>query len=133
MKRHCLILAFLSATVTILTAQPLCQINSFTVNNGLSQGTVVSIQQDKKGYIWLGTWNGLNRFDGYTFKHYKAFPGDGCTLTTNRLIQTVLNSSGDIWCKNYDNKLYLFDTSAEKFIEIQLPVDPSFQQGNTVA
>ena len=77
---------FLLCLYTSLTvaAQPLCQIKHFSVNSGLSQGVVVNIMQDKKGFLWFATWNGLNKFDGYTFKNYKAFPGDGCTLTTNR-------------------------------------------------
>ena len=69
---------FLLCLYTSLTvaAQPLCQIKHFSVNSGLSQGVVVNIMQDKKGFLWFATWNGLNKFDGYTFKNYKAFPGD---------------------------------------------------------
>ena len=65
---------FLLCLYTSLTvaAQPLCQIKHFSVNSGLSQGVVVNIMQDKKGFLWFATWNGLNKFDGYTFKNYKA-------------------------------------------------------------
>ena len=38
----------------------------------MSQGIVQTIIQDKKGFLWFGTWNGLNKFDGYTFKNYKT-------------------------------------------------------------
>ena len=114
---------FLLCLYTSLTvaAQPLCQIKHFSVNSGLSQGVVVNIMQDKKGFLWFATWNGLNKFDGYTFKNYKAFPGDGCTLTTNRFSYITESKDGDIWCKSYDNRAYLFDIQTEKFIDI-LPV-----------
>lgn len=131
MKRHYLIFIFLFVIIHIV-AQPRCQIKHFTVNDGLSQGVIVNMFQDKKGYLWFGTWNGLNRFDGYNFKHYKAFPGDKCTLTTNRFVHICQNSFGDIWCKTYDNKIYLFDIQNEEFIDIFFSYDPSIQAMNAV-
>ncbi|KAA5225390.1 hybrid sensor histidine kinase/response regulator, partial [Bacteroides finegoldii] len=126
---------FLLCLYTSLTvaAQPLCQIKHFSVNSGLSQGVVVNIMQDKKGFLWFATWNGLNKFDGYTFKNYKAFPGDGCTLTTNRFSYITESKDGDIWCKSYDNRAYLFDIQTEKFIDILLPIESSLQQTNIVS
>lgn len=126
--------AFILSLCTILaiTAKPLCKIKHFSVNSGLSQGVVVNIMQDKKGFLWFATWNGLNKFDGYTFKTYKAFPGDGCTLTTNRFSYITESKHGDIWCKSYDNRAYLFDIKTEKFIDILLPIESSLQQVNTV-
>ena len=43
---------------------------SYTVANGLSQNTVTSIVEDSEGYVWIGTVNGINRFDGVSFKQY---------------------------------------------------------------
>ena len=40
---------------------------NFIIEKGLSQNTVRTIIQDKKGFLWFGTWDGLNKFDGYTF------------------------------------------------------------------
>ena len=60
----------------VAIAQPICQIQRFSAYNGLAQRSVTNILQDSKGFIWFSTWNGLNKFDGYTFNNYKAFPGD---------------------------------------------------------
>lgn len=129
-----LLILLLSLYICSTTAaQPLCEIKHFSVNSGLSQGVVVNIIQDKKGFLWFATWNGLNKFDGYTFKNYKAFPGDGCTLTTNRFSYITESKYGDIWCKSYDNRAYLFDRKTEKFIDILLPIESSLQQTNTVS
>lgn len=85
-------------TPIMLLAQPICQIQHFSIYNGLVQRTVSDIVQDSKGFIWFSTWNGLNRYDGYTFKNYKAYPGDGCTLTSNRILRIVPDQQNNIWC-----------------------------------
>lgn len=114
------ILLFVSAMVQ---AQPICQIQHFSIYNGLPQRTVTDIAQDGHGFMWLATWNGLSKYDGYTFKNYKAYPGDGCTLTSNRLYSIKPNQNNDIWCQTYDNRIYLFDSQEEKFIDILHPIE----------
>lgn len=110
-------------TPTMLLAQPICQIQHFSIYNGLVQRTVSDIVQDSKGFIWFSTWNGLNRYDGYTFKNYKAYPGDGCTLTSNRILRIVPDQQNNIWCQTYDARVYLFDSHQEKFIDILQPFE----------
>ena len=135
MKRHFYYLIdtfiLLSTSLSILKAQthPICQIQQYTVYNGLAQRKVTGIVQDPKGFIWLSTWNGLNKFDGYTFKNYKSYPGDGCTLTSNRLSSIAATQYSDIWCKSYDDRIYLFDSHREVFIDILQPFEE--QQGTT--
>ncbi len=114
------VLWFISA---IAHAQPICQIQHYSIYNGLPQRTVVNIVQDNKDFIWFSTWNGLGKYDGYTFKNYKAYPGDGCTLTSNRLYSITPNQQGDIWCQTYDSRIYLFDSRQEKFIDILQPFE----------
>ena len=108
---------------TMLLAQPICQLQHFSIYNGLVQRTVSDIVQDSKGFIWFSTWNGLNRYDGYTFKNYKAYPGDGCTLTSNRILRIVPDQQNNIWCQTYDARVYLFESHQEKFIDILQPFE----------
>ena len=131
MKKIFLVIVLLIAVFTTI-AQPLCQIEHFTVNNGLAQGVVTTILQDKKGFIWFSTWNGLDKFDGYTFKNYKAFPGDGCMLSNNRITFIAESRSGDIWCQTYDGHIFLFDTKEEKFIDILNPIEEETRHINIV-
>ena len=64
---------FLLLTIAIdIAAQPICQVKHFSVSDGLAQGNVMSILQDHKGNLWFSTWDGINRFNGYSFKTYKA-------------------------------------------------------------
>lgn len=104
-------------------AQPVCDIAYYTPANGLSQRSVVGIAQDSKGFIWFSTWNGLSRFDGYHFKTYKAHPGDGSRLTSNRIPTIVPTSADDIWCVTHDHQVFLFDSRREQFIDPLYPVE----------
>ena len=117
MKRARLLLISLF-NFCILVAQPTYQIKHYSVNDGMSQGIVQTIIQDKKGFLWFGTWNGLNKFDGYTFKNYKTSYKDGYILNTNRISQIAETKYGDIWCQAYDGRVYMFDNQTEKFIDI---------------
>lgn len=65
----------------------------------------------------------MNRYDGYTFKNYKAYPGDGCTLTSNRILRIVPDQQNNIWCQTYDARVYLFESHQEKFIDILQPFE----------
>ena len=53
--------------------------------------------QDKRGYIWIGTTDGLNRFDGYDFKVYKKNPFDKTTIGGNYIRCLYEDSRGNIW------------------------------------
>ena len=99
----------------VLSAQSLMHVRYYSAKDGLSQNTVADFLQDDKGYIWMATWNGLEKFDGYTFQNYKSYPTDDTRLGYNRIQQIIKSQKGNIWCITYNNLLYLFDTRTEKF------------------
>jgi signal transduction histidine kinase/DNA-binding response OmpR family regulator len=90
-----------------------------TVDDGLSQGFVTSIVQDKAGFIWVGTLNGLNRYDGYDFKVYRNDPGKQYQLLSNTIRSVYTDEGGRLWivCQDgvqyYDEKVDGFVTPAE--------------------
>jgi ligand-binding sensor domain-containing protein len=61
------------------------QLNEISGNDGLSQNTVKSIIQDSNGFIWVGTYNGINKYDGYSMTQYK-FLNDVNSLSSNIII-----------------------------------------------
>ena len=63
-----------------------------SIEDGLSQITVHSILQDKKGFLWIGTEDGLNRYDGYNFVVYRSDPSDSNSLSDN-FIWTIIEDS----------------------------------------
>ncbi len=93
-------------------------IQHYSVEDGLSQGTVMSILQDKEGYMWFGTWDGLNKFDGYTFTTYKSRPNDGKALRNNRIDFLYEDSLGYIWFQTYDGQIYRLDKEYERIFSV---------------
>lgn len=71
--------------------------NSLTIKNGLSSNAVISIAQDKSGFMWLGTNAGLNRYDGHHFKLYQNTPNDTNSLRSNYILSLLCDSKGGIW------------------------------------
>ena len=95
--------------------------NSFrelTVEQGLSQNGVTSILQDSKGFMWIGTKDGLNRYDGYTFTNYFNEPHDPASLGNNSILQLHEGPTGIIWTLT-ETGLSRFDPRRERFTNYQ--------------
>lgn len=78
---------------------------------GLSSTKVSNIIQDEKGFIWIGTEDGLNKFDGYHFHVYKTIEGDSLSLINNNINKLLLDSENRLWVGSiaglqYYNALY---------------------------
>ncbi|HET9569870.1 MAG TPA: two-component regulator propeller domain-containing protein [Bacteroidales bacterium] len=114
-----------------LRAQNQVLLTHFTTDQGLSQNTVVSVHKDQKGLMWFGTWDGLNKFDGYRFTVYKGNPNP---LDQNSLLHTRIDwiredKSGNLWLKTYDDLLYRFSPSTERFVRVTKDIHNS-ENGN---
>lgn len=80
---------------------------------GLSNNNVISFLRDSKGFIWFGTADGLNRFDGYTFKVLKHIPGDTNSIRSSAINFLAEDYEGKIWI-GAGNYLEIFDPETEK-------------------
>jgi len=90
------------------------------VNQGLSQGSVVCILQDRHGFLWFGTQDGLNRYDGYEVANFKHDPADSTTLNDNFVITIAEDSGGTLWMGtlNTPQTLNRFDRATETFAHV---------------
>ena len=70
---------------------------NITIEDGLSQSTVETIYQDSKGYIWIGTNDGLDRYNGYEFKHYKHDKYDKNSIANNYIVDIIEDKNEYIW------------------------------------
>ncbi|KER09841.1 MAG: hypothetical protein HY22_08640, partial [[Candidatus Thermochlorobacteriaceae] bacterium GBChlB] len=68
-----------------------------SLDNGLSQTTVLCLAQDKNGFIWLGTEDGLNRYDGYSFKVFKHNPKQSGSLSNSLVRALHCGQDGTLW------------------------------------
>lgn len=89
--------------------------HSLADENGQVQSTALSIIQDKKGFMWLGTQDGLCRYDGYNFKIYKNKPGDPNSLSNNYIWTILEDEDGILWIGTFGGGLNRFDPATETF------------------
>ena len=87
----------------------------FFTSDKLSNTNITSICQDKSGYIWIGTENGLNRFDGYKFTVYKNDPQDSTSLMFNIVNKVFCDKSGNLWVGT-NTGLQRYDDTTSSFI-----------------
>jgi ligand-binding sensor domain-containing protein/signal transduction histidine kinase len=85
-----------------------------TSNDGLSQGYVAAILQDRQGFMWFATRDGLNRYDGNSFAVYKNNPNDPDSLSSNFLQDLVEDDQGYLWIAT-NNGLNKFDPVTDRF------------------
>lgn len=94
---------------TGLRAEEHYLVSHYSIENGMSQNTVMSILQDKQGYMWFGTWDGLNRFDGYNFQTFKAME-DGEEVKVNNRVDIIYEDEEEqLWWMTYDGHYYMLD------------------------
>jgi len=89
-------------------------ITRYTISNGLPARNATAVVKDKKGFIWVGTENGLCKFDGFTFKTYINKKGDSTSISNNFIICIIEDKAGRIWVGTMDG-LNIFDPNTEKF------------------
>lgn len=106
--KHYIVLFFVAIALTSTLFNNSCLAQSshqifehLTTEDGLSSNKVEAILQDREGFYWIATQNGLNRFDGTTFKIFQHLPGDSTSLTHNYCTALAEDKNGDIWVATY--------------------------------
>ena len=104
----------LAVTVPAMSSDYIYKYQHYDDMNGMTQWHVTKMLQDKQGFMWFSTWNGLNRFDGYDFVVFKSRPGDGNEITSDRIRNILLGEDGNIYCANGDD-VWRFNLSTYRF------------------
>ncbi|HEX3125068.1 MAG TPA: two-component regulator propeller domain-containing protein [Rhodanobacteraceae bacterium] len=97
---------------------------TYSTPEGLSQATARAIAQDRDGFIWIGTQDGLNRFDGYGFKVYKHDRTDPASLTHNHVWALLADPDGSLWVGTQAGGLNRYDPVLDRFTAYESPVSP---------
>ncbi len=93
-----------------------------TMEDGLSNYKVNTICKDDFGFVWFGTNEGLNRYDGYNFEIYKADPKDSTTLSANTIRKIINYKEGKLIIAN-DGGVNVYDPHTEKFTTLKCRPD----------
>lgn len=115
---------------TVLFSQPeRLYFNHLTVRNGLSQATNYSIYKDSRGFVWISSLNGLNRFDGQELKVYKHAPNDSLSLPDNYIQSDFFEAAnGDLWFSTY-RAIVQYRRATDDFKSYQLNIDDQIMEG----
>jgi len=128
LNKVCGILATISVSFSaLLEAQDNYYIKNYTTENGLPHNNVKCIAQDKAGFLWIATWDGLSRFDGYEFKNYYHKPNDSTSLPFFLINKLCVDCFNNLWVLDNSNGLALYNRKDDNFIQIKYKHDISFK------
>lgn len=117
-KNHLKFLIIILVLSTIRLSAQQIHFRHLTIDNGLSQNAVLTITQDSHGYMWFGTKDGLNRYDGYSFKIFQNDPGDTTTISSNFITATFADQKGRLWIGNLNGDLNIFNEASGTFTRV---------------
>ncbi|MBN2167387.1 MAG: hypothetical protein JW717_14020 [Marinilabiliaceae bacterium] len=106
---------FLSGFIVILGQAPELRFQYFSQREGLSNSFITSVSQDSTGYIWIGTVNNLNRFDGIKFLTYEAVFEDSTKLPHHHINSLYTDKSGKLWISTR-NGICSYNKEQDNFI-----------------
>lgn len=111
-------LLLLTCAIVYLAAfsqKPQVKFTHFKTDQGLSESNVLCMLQDSRGFMWFGTGNGLNRFDGYNFTIYKHDPADSTTIGQNFISYIDEGRNGDLWISTLGGGLSRYNRKKNRF------------------
>lgn len=111
-------LLLLSLCLSVLHARDI-NFSQISSKNGLSQNTVRAIAEDKNGFIWAGTLDGLNRYDGYNIRSYQLRTGDQHILHDHRIRNLYATRDGNLWVQTYQQEYSCYNPISDQFVHIR--------------
>jgi len=109
-----IILAFIS--LVLGTGKSPYLFETIDITDGLSQNSAMTIIKDKYGFIWIGTEDGLDRYDGTAFKSFRHNPQDHTSINSNSIMCSLTDKNGDLWIGTYASRLSRYDYETESFL-----------------
>jgi ligand-binding sensor domain-containing protein/signal transduction histidine kinase/AraC-like DNA-binding protein len=116
-KTFTLILCLLSFLCSISAQEEAVRFRHLSYREGLFQSPVVTMLQDRSGYVWVGNWSGLSRYDGTSFKLFRQNDNNAYSISHNRINKLLEDSEGRLWIAT-SGGLNLYDEKTQKFSHI---------------
>ena len=109
-----LALLMLSVPTELRAQQLQASLSHYSTEDGMPSNTVAALRTDDYGFLWLATWNGISRFDGYHFYNYKTGVASGVRGLHNRVDNMVIDLSQNIWLKMYDGRVFVINRKTDR-------------------
>ena len=123
-----------SLTMPVFTPPTPTRFEHLSLEDGLSQNAVLDLLQDRQGFLWVATQDGLNRYDGYSFTIFKNDPDDLNTLSHNSVLKLLEDSTGAIWLGTWGGGLNRLDPQTGEITRYHYDEsDPTSLSNDTVA
>ncbi|SDH18892.1 hybrid sensor histidine kinase/response regulator [Mucilaginibacter gossypii] len=113
--RYLTLLVLMFITRPVKAQKPVLNFSILTSSDGLSQNSVQCLLKDSYGFLWVGTQNGLNKYDGYTFMVYRHRAGDNHSINANGINCLAEDHEGNIWIGTRLGGLSKFDRKLNTF------------------
>src|SRR5450432_2301023 len=114
--RYLLLISLLFCYVFAFPQKQHLQFEHIGTNEGLSQSNVLCILRDSRGFMWFGTRDGLNKYDGYKFTVYRNDPNNKNSISNNYVPGIIESSNGNLWIAAWGGGLNCFDREKGIFI-----------------
>ena len=116
-------LLMLRLAIPATAQQPDPGFEHLDINAGLSQNNVLCVLQDSRGFLWFGTRDGLNKYDGYQITIYRNDPKNSNSVTNNFISDIIEDRHGSIWVGTRGGGLNRYDREKDQFISYKSPTD----------
>ena len=109
-----------AVSVSTMCSQTVCAqelratLSHYSTYDGMASNAISCIKRDDYGYIWLATWNGLSRFDGYHFYNYVTGNRSGVPLLHNRISSIQIDRQQNVWLRMHDDRVFVLNRRTDK-------------------
>ena len=116
--RHNILLAVVCLLNTITAYGQVLQasVKHYSTDDGLSSNAISKIKQDDFGFLWIATWNGLSRFDGYEFYNYETGAISQIPNLHNRISSFSIDKMQNVWMNMYDQRVFVMKRSEDRIV-----------------
>lgn len=103
--------------LTVSSQRFQASLSHFSSDDGLCSNTISKIEQDDYGFLWIATWNGISRFDGYNFYNYRTGNASHIPNLHNRVMDMVIDNWQNVWMRMYDGRVFVIDRRQDKIVD----------------
>jgi signal transduction histidine kinase/ligand-binding sensor domain-containing protein/DNA-binding response OmpR family regulator len=126
MRTYLLILIAVLSTINVVGQELPVSFQRYSSKDGLSSNTIYSIYRDTYGFLWLGTEDGLNRYDGRTYKVYRYDANNEFGLKSNHITSLCEDQQGRIWIATTGGGLSYYDRKLDKILAYEKTPDDRY-------